>query len=304
MENIKDGDLFPTGTKFIGLTSGYKNDLGMQKQGTYIFPDGMRYKGSFRNNLFHGAGIFELPDPYNIVFKVNHNMGVLKEIRQMMFDDNLQVEFTLEDDGMSFDNWNYCTGNDRRFHTERIDGLKAVGSAKPKQRPLQPNIFDLGFGLFNEYGFLLDIPKYMGGPTHAYIGCRETRRWIRENCPHGELTASHIKGELIADTFRHIIENNILAELKFGCKTNQMEDLIHQAKPQICRYTRDQTSSTSGKRMRMYLGSTSDTHTSRLDKTVKREKPRCEELGLYKDRKLLTHFSRRASIESQTCHIN
>ncbi|XP_062131894.1 uncharacterized protein LOC133842703 [Drosophila sulfurigaster albostrigata] len=202
---------FPTGSKFCGC----QNALGMQDYGMYVWPDGSRYVGVFCDNKFHGDGYIELSPPHNICYKVLHEHGKLKKIYNMAFTDYLQVDFTWHGDAMSFDNWNYCTNKNRLFCGEKRGQMSAVGPFKYKSwqghepPPLAPNIFDLGFGKFNRFGCVTEIPNHLSPTREFFVGCGETREWIQNNCRHGELDEIQLDPEVMADFTRQIIHNNV-----------------------------------------------------------------------------------------------
>ncbi|KAH8317839.1 hypothetical protein KR067_000609 [Drosophila pandora] len=213
-------DSYLTGSQF----SGNCDELGMQKHGTYVYPDGTRYSGHFLNNRFHGKGTIQMSDPDGITFSVVHDNGKLKKIEKMNFNDCLPVEFDMKGRHISFKRWNYCTASDRRFYKETLEPLEGVGPNKfvnkngPHAVTLPRNVFDLGFGLLTHHGFVLDTKDFghhilYGGSTSQdksyYLGCRKVRRWIRENCAHGQLWNRHLKQKIISHYTRVIIKNNI-----------------------------------------------------------------------------------------------
>ncbi|KAH8370527.1 hypothetical protein KR093_003968, partial [Drosophila rubida] len=207
---------FPTGSKF----SGTSNEMGMQEYGLYMWPDGSRYVGLFRNNKFHGDGFIELKAPYSINFKVHHEDGKLMEIYSISFADYLQLDFEWSDDTLTFDNWDYCTSKDRRFCNERMGQLVAVGPATynssegPTPPELAPNIFDLGFGKFNSLGCVTEMPTHWSPVTECYVNCGESRAWIQNNCRHGELNEMKLDPEVLAHFARQIIHCNLKNDRK------------------------------------------------------------------------------------------
>lgn len=82
--------------------------------GKYTFPDGSHYVGEFAKGHFHGKGKIVYPNG-NYVEGVWEE-GVLKD-RKMVFADGLEF---------SEDSWDYCTGDDQRFHTERLTEIKPL----------------------------------------------------------------------------------------------------------------------------------------------------------------------------------
>ncbi|XP_030386066.1 uncharacterized protein LOC115632915 [Scaptodrosophila lebanonensis] len=278
MSRIVYRNKFLTGSKFFGLS----NELGMQEHGVYEFPNGTRYTGNFCNGRFHGSGVMEIPQPIGVIFRVAHDHGNLTQIRQMCFDDGLEVHMDIkknklnDSEKMTFENWDYCKDGERRFYSETLDNLEPVGPLqyKTKEGPIAPrlaaNIFDLGFGRLNKYGFLLDIPGHISETNHCYIGCHCIRQWIRENCRHGPLVDEHIKQKFKGKWAREIIRNNLEATKEnsqedkpdAGCKQFTLKPNVHS---RLCRRTLSEISSSSAKKTRLALGSTSDSATSFLE---------------------------------------
>lgn len=201
----------PSGSKYYGNS----DSRGMQGYGQYIFPDGTKYTGSFKNNQFHGEGTMLMPNMLGVCFSVLHHEGKLKQISRISFTDNLDVDFKIDGDEISFDKWKYCTAQDRRFNGEILDGLNAVGpqtyqtAEGPNPMPLRTNKFDLGFCQLNRLGCVVDMPIYMSKTPNFYVGPRAVRRWIRENCRHGKLQGKQLKEEVLAKFARQILENNV-----------------------------------------------------------------------------------------------
>ncbi|BFF97178.1 MORN repeat-containing protein 5 [Drosophila madeirensis] len=279
---------FLTGTKYFGQM----NELGMQDYGTYLYPDGSRYMGHFRNSRFHGRGAIQMPPPLGVNFEVTHEDGKLIKVNEMVFDDKLKVDFTrLEDGALSFHPWKYCTAEDRRFHQETQSPLAAVGPAKyqtkegPVPAELPKNVFDLGFGRLNPKGFLMDLQHQS---QSIYVGCRKVRHWITEHCRHGKLTKYHIKRQVKEKFALEIMQNNL--EVNENCRKNS-GGVPPMPMPDICRRSRSQQSSESAKQTRLHAASTSDSCSSKVDRTVKREaRGKCRKI--------------RSTSESHVCRLN
>lgn len=210
----------PTGSKYYGKSDRF----GMQGYGVLISPDGTKYAGHFQNNQYHGEGTISMPKPHEICFSVLHQEGKLKQITRISFDDNLNVDFELEGDTISFDNWKYCTAQDRRFNGEVLKGLQAVGPQSyktadgPRPKTLRSNHFDLGFCEVNRLGCVINMPTHMSRSTNFYVSPRAVRRWIHENCRHGKLLGRQLKKKVLAKFARQIIRNNVEAEEALGGK--------------------------------------------------------------------------------------
>ncbi|XP_022229971.2 MORN repeat-containing protein 5 [Drosophila obscura] len=288
---------FLTGTKFFGEM----NELGMQDYGTYLYPDGTRYVGYFRNNRFHGRGSIQLPPPVGVNFEVTHENGKLVEIDEMVFDDQLKVDFTRMADGaFSFQPWKYCTSEDRRFYAETRVPLAPVGPAKyltkdgPTAAELPKNVFDLGYGQLNPQGFLMDL-RY--NTQSIYVGCRKVRHWITEHCRHGRLSRYHLKRQVKERSAREIMQNNLEVSNNCGKKSGRSV-CPPMPMPGICRRSKSQESSESAKETRLHAASTSDSCSTKVDRTVKREPRRkCRPDKVKRDQ-------RRDTSESHVCRIN
>lgn len=88
------------------------NETAWNGQGQYIFPSGVKYKGNFREGMFHGAGElhFKNGDRFVGVWKDGKlQSGVYK------FEDDLEYKP---------ENWTYCTDADRRFWSEIQQGIR------------------------------------------------------------------------------------------------------------------------------------------------------------------------------------
>lgn len=205
---------FPTGNNFTGKF----DKFGMQGYGEYHFIDGTKYTGRFLNNKFHGEGTITMPESHGIYFRVQHHEGTLKEISGISFIDKLEMDFQVKDNEISFDDWTYCTPHDRRFNAERLHSLPAVGPLSyqtahgPHPEPLRRNHFDIGFGELNSLGCVVKMPKHLTKTPNFYVGPRAVRRWIRENCRHGELRGKQLKEEVLARFERQIMRNNVQNE--------------------------------------------------------------------------------------------
>ncbi|EDV51224.1 MORN repeat-containing protein 5 [Drosophila erecta] len=250
--SITQVEILLTGSRYVGPS----DELGMQEMGVYIYPDGTRYTGEFLNNRFHGKGTIEIPDSSGVTYQVHHDKGRLVSIDQIKFNDNLPMDFEMKDHyTMSFKPWPYCTSEDRRFYQETKGPMDAVGPNKfqskdgPSPLNLGRNIFDLGFGLLGNRGFMLDTKPFHNQST--YLGCREARRWIRENCAHGPLSRRHHKQKVLARFAREIIRNN---QENAGCSRKQFMTKTHP-----CRRS---TSLDSFGSERLHLGSTTDSTSS------------------------------------------
>ncbi|EDW73492.1 uncharacterized protein Dwil_GK16618 [Drosophila willistoni] len=308
MPQISYSAKYPTDSKFSGVS----DELGMQGYGLYVYPDGTRYLGYFHNNRFHGLGLITLGKPYNMSYQVEHIHGKLTKIIDMVFSDDLMVDFKMDENNttMAFDNWSYCTKKDRRFCGEILTPLAPVGPQKYKTKDgpnaphLDRNIFDLGFGQLNQHGFLMDVPNYMSDMSSFYVGCREIRGWIREHCHHGPLFNLHLKQQIRAKYARQIIRNNMDNQDDLNCATQHQES-ARWHKSSICRDRASEPSSESGKALRAHMASTSHTFTSEMDKEIQREsRGKCKDLKTKPPQSLHNHPVMQFTSESGVCRIN
>ncbi|XP_017133840.1 MORN repeat-containing protein 5 [Drosophila elegans] len=252
--SIAQVDNLMTGARYVGPS----DELGMQEFGVYSYPDGTRYTGGFLNNRFHGRGTIQMADPSGVTFEVTHRKGKLMTIDQINFNDALPLDFEMVDHrSLSFESWPYCTAEDRRFYQETKEPLQAVGPKKfktkdgPNPIALGRNIFDLGFGLMGNRGFMLDTKTF--SHQRSYMSCREARRWTREHCAHGPLWNRHHKQEVKARFARQIIQNN--RENADGNRKHFMPDL------HVCHRSSSLDSFGS---TRLHLASTTDSDSSEL----------------------------------------
>lgn len=82
--------------------------------GDYKFPDGTIYSGEFKDGQFHGQGALLYPNG-------GKYEGTFKDGRM------IQGRFSFQD-GLQYtsEKWDYCSPEgDRRFYTERINGVSA-----------------------------------------------------------------------------------------------------------------------------------------------------------------------------------
>jgi len=97
----------------------------MEGNGTYIFDNGNRYEGEFLDGMFHGKGVIYFKGAGKFEATWDHGKVVTGNYT---FSDDL--EYKPED-------WDYCIDNDRRFYTERLNGIQPAGSSQLRMDPLR-----------------------------------------------------------------------------------------------------------------------------------------------------------------------
>ncbi|XP_029024898.1 MORN repeat-containing protein 5 [Betta splendens] len=140
--------------EFIG--SSYKGDTKygrMEGQGEYTFPTGTRYVGEMKDGMFHGKGVlhFQNGSKYEAIWeKSKAKQG------SYTFSDGLQYK---EKD------WDYCDCLDRRFYTERCNGLRPAGESQITDlhppRVIPDGCYDCGDGFYDPSTRV--ITSYTGG---------------------------------------------------------------------------------------------------------------------------------------------
>ncbi|XP_068191803.1 MORN repeat-containing protein 5 isoform X2 [Antennarius striatus] len=113
----------------------------MHGDGEYTFPTDTRYVGETKNGMFHGKGALLFPNGSK--YEATWENGRAKQ-GSFTFADGLQYQ---EKD------WDYCHWNDRRFHSERCNGLKPAGESQMTDRHPKPIIpegcYDCGDGFYD-----------------------------------------------------------------------------------------------------------------------------------------------------------
>ncbi|XP_010770883.1 MORN repeat-containing protein 5 isoform X2 [Notothenia coriiceps] len=105
--------------EFIG--SSYKGDTKngrMDGKGEYTFPTETKYEGEMKEGMFHGKGVLHFPNGSK--YEATWENGIAKQ-GSFTFADGLQYQ---EKD------WDYCDGYDRRFYSERCNGLRPAGESQ------------------------------------------------------------------------------------------------------------------------------------------------------------------------------
>ncbi len=145
-------------------------------QGKLKFANGNVYEGGFHMGKFHGVGVLTLASGGRYVG--TWNFGKEEEPGgKLTLDDGLEYEES---------GWTYCTPEDRRFQSERKDGLPPAGATKLSDRRSRDELpvgcydvvdgyFDPGTGDVHAYG----TGEVVRTPTDGQVA------WIRERCRIG-----------------------------------------------------------------------------------------------------------------------
>uniref|UniRef100_A0A3Q2WVG3 MORN repeat-containing protein 5 n=1 Tax=Haplochromis burtoni TaxID=8153 RepID=A0A3Q2WVG3_HAPBU len=113
----------------------------MEGEGEYTFPTNTRYVGEMKDGMFHGKGVLYFPNGSK--YESTWENGIAK-----------QGTFTFAD-GLKYQekDWSYCDGYDRRFYTERCNGLRPAGKSQITDlhppRAIPDGCYDCGDGFYN-----------------------------------------------------------------------------------------------------------------------------------------------------------
>lgn len=119
--------------------------------GGYKFNTGTEYRGEMRDGQFHGEGTLSFPNGAKWVGTFQNGIAVTG---QYIFNDGLKFieDFWPEMDFEESEAWEYCTGSDRRFFRENVQGMKPAGRSQLSnslETPKIPeNAYDTGDGYY------------------------------------------------------------------------------------------------------------------------------------------------------------
>ncbi|XP_066507461.1 MORN repeat-containing protein 5 [Hoplias malabaricus] len=126
-----------SGSSYCGS---YRNGR-MEGRGEYKLPTQTRYEGEMKDGMFHGKGVLYFPNGSR--YEGTWEKGICKQ-GHYTFSDGLQYQDT---------DWDYCDGYDRRFYTERCNGLKPAGvtqlTNEDPPRVIPDGCYDCGDGFYN-----------------------------------------------------------------------------------------------------------------------------------------------------------
>ncbi|XP_063066533.1 MORN repeat-containing protein 5 [Engraulis encrasicolus] len=158
-----------TGSSYDGS---HKNGR-MEGEGKYTFPTGTVYQGQMKDGMFHGEGVLYFPDGSK--YEGTWAKGLSSE-GKYTFSDGLEYDE---------DEWDFCDGYDRRFYTERCNGLKPAGKSQLTNRvppeEIPAGCYDCGDGFYNPAtrvvsDYELKFLRYADDDEHAWIvrTCRKS----------------------------------------------------------------------------------------------------------------------------------
>ncbi|KAJ4461603.1 putative radial spoke head 1 [Paratrimastix pyriformis] len=156
-----------TGSKFEGELQNGR----MEGHARFTFPEGSSvFEGEMKDGMFHGDGTLHFPDGGKYVAKWDH--GRVVEGRYI-FKDGLVWERA---------GWDYCLGDDRRFYSERVGGIRPAGESLQTNTGVLPPIpqgcFDTGAGYYDPNSSFL----------YSYTGVQQRKPekdeidWITKHC--------------------------------------------------------------------------------------------------------------------------
>ncbi|XP_054468831.1 MORN repeat-containing protein 5 [Anoplopoma fimbria] len=126
------------------IGSSYKGDTKngrMDGEGLYTFPTETKYEGEMKDGMFHGKGVLHFSNGSK--YEATWENGIAKQ-GSLTFADGLQCH---EKD------WDYCDGYDRRFYSERCNGLRPAGESQLTDlhppRVIPDGCYDCGDGFYD-----------------------------------------------------------------------------------------------------------------------------------------------------------
>ncbi|XP_026128799.1 MORN repeat-containing protein 5-like [Carassius auratus] len=128
--------------EFMGSSyDGDYNNGRMEGSGEYTLPTHTRYVGEMKDGTFHGKGVLHFPNGSK--YEGTWEKGISKE-GKYTFSDGLEYKEM---------DWDYCDGKDRRFYSERCNGLKPAGESQltdgDPPRTIPEGCYDSGDGFYD-----------------------------------------------------------------------------------------------------------------------------------------------------------
>uniref|UniRef100_A0A3P9H0N1 MORN repeat-containing protein 5 n=1 Tax=Oryzias latipes TaxID=8090 RepID=A0A3P9H0N1_ORYLA len=167
MEDNKVSELM----QFIGRSyKGCTENDRMHGEGEYTFLTNTKYVGEMKDGMFHGKGLLLFPN--GIKYESIWEDGISKQ-GSFTFVDGLQYQEN---------NWDYCDGNDRRFYSERCNGIRPAGESQMTDlhppRPIPAGCYDCADGFYDPVTRV--ITSYSGG--FARSADDSEHEWIVRTC--------------------------------------------------------------------------------------------------------------------------
>ncbi|XP_043107128.1 LOW QUALITY PROTEIN: MORN repeat-containing protein 5 [Puntigrus tetrazona] len=128
--------------EFMGSSyDGDYNNGRMEGIGEYTLPTHTRYIGEMKDGMFHGKGALHFSSGSK--YEGTWEKGICKE-GKYTFSDGLEYKEA---------DWDYCDGKDRRFYSERRNGLKPAGESQVTDgdppRAIPDGCYDSGDGFYD-----------------------------------------------------------------------------------------------------------------------------------------------------------
>ncbi|XP_023133938.2 MORN repeat-containing protein 5 isoform X1 [Amphiprion ocellaris] len=156
------------------IGSSYKGDSKngrMEGVGEYTFSTDTKYVGEMKDGMFHGKGVLHFPNGSK--YEAEWENGIAKQ-GSFTFADGLQYQ---EKD------WDYCDGYDRRFYSERCNGLRPAGESQMSDvhppRVIPDGCYDCGDGFYDPKTRV--VTSYTGRFLRNADDCEH--EWIVRTCP-------------------------------------------------------------------------------------------------------------------------
>jgi hypothetical protein len=181
------------------FTGGVVDDR-FEGHGTFTFPDGVEYKGTFRNGQFHGAGTLRFPDggTYEAVWDMGTELTGAYSFKDGLAYDPEESRLAEEGKnataeaptdgtaGAGESGWLYLAPGDRRFHSERQRvHIEPAGKGWLGDRgtaAVPEGTFDMGGGLH------LDVTTDTVVETATGKALRKAddaeKAWVVSTCRH------------------------------------------------------------------------------------------------------------------------